>query len=67
MSRCVIGVVLVALALAGRLRAQSADAAAGSPFRPLALPAPSDVRTGSGRPGTGYWQLVRRMLARPRR
>ncbi|MEP6687492.1 MAG: M1 family metallopeptidase [Gemmatimonadales bacterium] len=55
MSRCVIGMVLIALALAGRLRAQSADAAA-SPFRPLALPAPTDVRTGSGRPGKGYWQ-----------
>ena len=27
-----------------------------SPFRQLALPAPNDVRTGSGRPGRGYWQ-----------
>ncbi len=27
-----------------------------SPFRPLSLPAPSQYRTGSGRPGRGYWQ-----------
>ncbi len=27
-----------------------------SPFRPLDLPAPNAVRTGSGRPGAGYWQ-----------
>jgi hypothetical protein len=27
-----------------------------SPFRPLDLPAPNDVRTGSGRPGAKYWQ-----------
>ncbi|MFL5462834.1 MAG: M1 family metallopeptidase [Gemmatimonadaceae bacterium] len=27
-----------------------------SPFRPLDLPTPNDVRTGSGRPGPKYWQ-----------
>jgi hypothetical protein len=27
-----------------------------SPFRPLDLPAPSAVRTASGRPGAAYWQ-----------
>lgn len=27
-----------------------------SPFRPLDLPTPNRVRTGSGRPGPGYWQ-----------
>lgn len=27
-----------------------------SPFRPLDLPTPTDVRTGSGRPGAQYWQ-----------
>jgi hypothetical protein len=27
-----------------------------SPFRALDLPAPNQVRTGSGRPGAGYWQ-----------
>jgi hypothetical protein len=52
----VAAVLLVLLALAGRLRAQTADSVAASRFRPLALPAPSDVRTGAGRPGKGYWQ-----------
>ncbi|HMG12016.1 MAG TPA: hypothetical protein VK571_02485, partial [Gemmatimonadaceae bacterium] len=33
--------------------AQVADT---SPFRPLDLPAPNDVRAGSGRPGAKYWQ-----------
>jgi peptidase M1-like protein len=28
----------------------------GSVFRPLALPAPNEYRTGSGRPGRRYWQ-----------
>jgi peptidase M1-like protein len=27
-----------------------------SPFRPLALPTPNEIRTGSGRPGAKYWQ-----------
>src|SRR5215212_4028417 len=27
-----------------------------SPFRPLALPTPNDVRNGAGRPGPRYWQ-----------
>jgi hypothetical protein len=52
----VTGMVLLALALAGSLRAQTTDSAAASPFRPLDLPTASDVRTGSGRPGRGYWQ-----------
>ena len=56
MSRCITGVVLVALVLARSLCAQSEASAGASPFRPLLLPAPSDVRTGSGRPGKGYWQ-----------
>src|SRR5262245_46518440 len=46
----------LALASAGPLAAQSADSAATSPFRPLLLPAPNEVRTGSGRPGRAYWQ-----------
>ena len=50
------GVALIALALAGSLRAQTADSAAASPFRPLDLPAANEVRTGSGRPGKEYWQ-----------
>jgi hypothetical protein len=52
----ITGVVLLALALAGSLRAQTADSAATSPFRPLDLPAANDVRTGAGRPGKEYWQ-----------
>jgi Peptidase family M1 domain len=54
----VTGVALLALVLplAGSLRAQTTDSAAASPFRPLALPTANDVRTGSGRPGKGYWQ-----------
>jgi hypothetical protein len=52
----IIGVVLLGFALAGSLRAQTVDSATASPFRPLAMPTPNDVRTGSGRPGKGYWQ-----------
>ncbi len=54
----VTGVALLALvlALAGSLPAQTTDSAAASPFRPLDLPTANDVRTGSGRPGKGYWQ-----------
>ncbi len=40
------------------LRAQTptASVADSSPFRPLDLPTPNNYRTGSGRPGPGYWQ-----------
>src|SRR6476646_3918540 len=48
-------VAALLVAAAGSMRAQSPDSAA-SPFRPLVLPAPNQVRTGSGRPGSGYWQ-----------
>jgi len=34
----------------------SAAVAQPSPFRPLDLPAPNAYRTGSGHPGTAYWQ-----------
>ncbi len=44
--------VLVALT-AGGLAAQGWEL---SPFRPLVLPGPNSYRTGSGRPGPGYWQ-----------
>jgi len=56
MSRRFAGLAALLLALAGPLPAQAPDSAALSPFRPLALPAPNDVRTGSGRPGHAYWQ-----------
>jgi len=41
------------LAAALPLTAQVADS---SPFRPLDLPAPTSLRNGAGRPGSGYWQ-----------
>ena len=46
------------LLLATRLPAQAREltVADSSPFRPLMLPAPNDVRTGAGRPGARYWQ-----------
>ncbi|MEO8636004.1 MAG: M1 family metallopeptidase [Gemmatimonadales bacterium] len=48
-------VLLAALATSPALvRAQAV--ADSSPFRPLDLPTPGAVRTGSGRPGAGYWQ-----------
>jgi len=34
----------------------AASVSDSSPFRPLALPAPSVLRTGAGRPGAHYWQ-----------
>ena len=43
--------------VSGTARAQgSSSVADSSPFRPLDLPAPNVVRTGSGRPGARYWQ-----------
>jgi peptidase M1-like protein len=56
MSRRFPGLTALLIALAGPLAAQAPDSATVSPFRPLALPAPNDVRTGSGRPGHAYWQ-----------
>ncbi|HXN76717.1 MAG TPA: M1 family metallopeptidase [Gemmatimonadaceae bacterium] len=53
--------LLAALCLStppGLAQAQTslAQVADSSPFRPLDLAAPNDVRTGSGRPGPKYWQ-----------
>ena len=39
-----------------RTQAPISPATELSPFRALDLPAPNDVRTGSGRPGPRYWQ-----------
>jgi hypothetical protein len=47
-----LALLLTALA-AHRVAAQVVDS---SLFRPLDLPAPSQFRTGAGRPGPGYWQ-----------
>src|SRR3954470_7434924 len=51
------GFALLALA-AAPVHAQSRELAVAdtSPFRRLELPAPNEVRTGSGRPGARYWQ-----------
>ena len=60
MNRSILIVTLAVGAVAGRAEAQIAATRAGvadtSPFRPLALPAPNLVRTGSGMPGAAYWQ-----------
>ncbi len=45
---------LATASLAGQ--ATSSSVADSSPFRPLLLPTPNEVRTGSGRPGAHYWQ-----------
>jgi hypothetical protein len=55
-----LGWLLLATALAGPLAAQARDtmsaSSAASVFHPLSLPAPNRQRSGSGRPGPGYWQ-----------
>jgi hypothetical protein len=48
--------MILAPGLALALSARAALAQGDSPFRPLDLPAPSEVRAASGRPGAGYWQ-----------
>ena len=47
---------LLGLLLAGAPLAAQSSVADTSLFRALALPAPNDIRTGSGRPGARYWQ-----------
>ena len=53
-----LGCLLLAAALPGALAAQARDTMSAPPsvFRPLSLPAPNRQRSGSGRPGPGYWQ-----------
>ncbi len=48
--------VLFASPIEMRSQTSQQQVADSSPFRPLDLPAPNDVRTGSGRPGAKYWQ-----------
>jgi len=49
--------ILLALVCAAAAEAQTrASVDDTSRFRPLALPTPNLVRTGSGRPGSKYWQ-----------
>ena len=50
-----LSLALLASLSAAPLHAQSA-VSDSSPFRELPLPAPNAVRTGSGRPGSAYWQ-----------
>ena len=47
---------LCAWPMVARPQSSLQQVADSSPFRPLDLPAPNDVRTGSGRPGAKYWQ-----------
>jgi len=50
--------LVLTCAAAPTLAAQRPDSSAkeGSPFEPIALPAPGSIRTGSGAPGPAYWQ-----------
>ncbi|MGI8546058.1 MAG: hypothetical protein ACR2M1_01800, partial [Gemmatimonadaceae bacterium] len=53
-----LSVTMAMPALGAQTQAQtpSTSVADSSPFRPLDLPTPNNYRTGSGRPGPGYWQ-----------
>jgi hypothetical protein len=52
-----LSVALAAEPSAAQSQASRADTAITvSPFRQLALPSPNLIRTGSGRPGSRYWQ-----------
>ncbi len=53
----VLSVALATAPSAAQSQASRADTAITvSPFRQLALPSPNLIRTGSGRPGSRYWQ-----------
>ena len=55
--RCSLTLTAAGLLMARLAAAQSpASVADTSHFRALALPAPNEYRTGSGRPGPRYWQ-----------
>ncbi|MEO7457171.1 MAG: M1 family metallopeptidase [Gemmatimonadaceae bacterium] len=49
-------VASLALSAAAHAQGRELTVADTSHFRPLALPAPNDVRNGAGRPGSHYWQ-----------
>jgi hypothetical protein len=53
-----LAALLLLLAPFSNARSQSSwqQVADSSPFRPLVLPTPTDVRSASGRPGAKYWQ-----------
>ncbi len=50
--------LLASLSVAAPVHAQARELAVAdsSPFRPLPLPAPNEIRNGAGRPGPRYWQ-----------
>ena len=56
--RCFAIALLALTATSKSLVAQSRElsVADSSPFRPLGLPAPNEIRNGAGRPGPRYWQ-----------
>lgn len=54
--RIVTALAFVVAASTASAQGRQSAVADSSPFRPLALPAPNDVRTGAGRPGVHYWQ-----------
>ena len=51
-----LAAALLVLTSRGEAQSSAASVADSSPFRPLDLPTPTDVRTASGRPGPRYWQ-----------
>ena len=55
-SPSIVSVALFLAPLASVSSQSLSQVADSSPFRPLDLPSPNDVRTGSGRPGPKYWQ-----------
>jgi hypothetical protein len=61
MRRCLsiaalLAAITVTTASTGGAQAPAAAVDDSSPFRPLALPTPTDQRTAAGRPGPRYWQ-----------
>ncbi|MEO8624707.1 MAG: M1 family metallopeptidase, partial [bacterium] len=56
--RATVLVALATLSAVASVRAQARElsVADSSPFRPLALPTPNEMRNGAGRPGPRYWQ-----------
>jgi hypothetical protein len=61
MARSSLGLLVLTLAFQGPAGAQARPGEDTLPvppsvFRSLSLPAPNEYRTGSGRPGRGYWQ-----------
>jgi hypothetical protein len=61
MARASLGLLVLTFAFQGLVAAQARQGGDTMPvppsvFRSLSLPSPNQYRTGSGRPGSGYWQ-----------